>query len=358
MINSEGTPVVDGQGDGQDTGLPPGKRLSQGRLQLGLTQEQVAKELYITLVKIKALESDDYGRLNTDTFTRGYIRAYANLVKIDVVEVLAAYDQLLHARSLQSAAQPGSSGALSEAGKPLQPAPASASAASSGSRSALQLLLIIAAFFLGLWLISVWFFNHQPDTNYTALSPVVSLYASSGEAAASSERASGEASSSAAQASARAGETRAESVGVLRAQSPLVPGSSLAAVSSAGSAKSRSASASSLPLAAGAQAAAQSAAETGAAAASSPALDKPKAVGLDTISFSFSAECWLEVSDSRGDVLATELQAAGSSLTLVGKAPFDVKLGNAPAVAIQLNSKKIDVIPLLGSNVLTLRVTE
>jgi hypothetical protein len=33
-----------------------------------------------------------------------------------------------------------------------------------------------------------------------------------------------------------------------------------------------------------------------------------------------------------------------------------VKLGNAPAVDIQLNGKKIDVIPLLGSNVLILKV--
>ena len=79
---------------------------------------------------------------------------------------------------------------------------------------------------------------------------------------------------------------------------------------------------------------------------------------LDEINFIFHAECWLEVSDSRGDVLATELQASGSKLNLVGKAPFDVKLGNAPAVAIQLNGKKIDVIPVKGSNVLILKIDE
>jgi cytoskeleton protein RodZ len=76
----------------------------------------------------------------------------------------------------------------------------------------------------------------------------------------------------------------------------------------------------------------------------------------DEITFSFSGESWLEVSDARGDVLATEMQLAGSHLTLVGQAPFDIKLGNAPVVEIQFNRKKIDVIPLLGSNVLTLQV--
>jgi cytoskeleton protein RodZ len=81
-----------------------------------------------------------------------------------------------------------------------------------------------------------------------------------------------------------------------------------------------------------------------------------KKAALDEITLSFSAECWLEVSDSRGDVLATELQPAGSDIKLMGQAPFDVKLGNAPAVTIQLNGKKVDVIPLLGTNVLMMKV--
>ena len=355
MINTEGAPEMKGQDvNGKDTngtdvnrtdvnGLSPGKRLSQGRLQLGLTQEQVAKELYITLVKIKALESDDYGRLNTDTFIRGYIRAYANLLKLDVLEILAAYDQLLQERNLQLVSQAGAGAGIGErqvAGKPAQPG-------SSPSRSALQLLLVIAAFFVGLWLISVWFFNKQSDNNYTTLAPVVAVYSSSDESE-SSDSPAGEARSS------EAGDT-------MLTQSPLLPASAIAAaeIASSSSAKSRSAAASSLPPVSS-QAALQTAITLSSAAASSLAdtgADKPKSSGLDTISFTFRAECWLEVSDSRGDVLATELQGPGSSLTLVGKAPFDVKLGNAPAVAILLNSKKIDVIPLLGSNVLTLRVS-
>jgi len=87
-----------------------------------------------------------------------------------------------------------------------------------------------------------------------------------------------------------------------------------------------------------------------------PNSSSSKKAGLDEIYFSFRAECWLEVSDSRGDVLATELQAAGSKVKLIGQAPFDVKLGNAPAVDIQLNGKKVDVIPLMGTNVLIMKV--
>jgi cytoskeleton protein RodZ len=81
-----------------------------------------------------------------------------------------------------------------------------------------------------------------------------------------------------------------------------------------------------------------------------------KKTSLDELSFKFRGESWLEVSDSRGDVLATELEPAGSTVKLVGTAPFDVKLGNAPVVDIQLNGKKIDVIPLMGSNVLIMKI--
>jgi cytoskeleton protein RodZ len=77
---------------------------------------------------------------------------------------------------------------------------------------------------------------------------------------------------------------------------------------------------------------------------------------LDEIVFIFSEECWLEVSDSRGDVLIADLQPAGGRLVLQGKAPFDVKLGNVPATQIELNNEKIAVVPALGTNVLSLKV--
>jgi len=335
MINSEGTPAK---------GLSPGKRLLQGRLQLGLTQEQVAKELYITLVKIKALEADDFGRLNADTFIRGYIRSYANLLKLDVVEILAAYDQLLQERNNLLAATPE--------------ARVEAAIAARANKGTLPFLMVLGALLLGLWLISVWFFNNQPAKNYSTL--VVNTESLS--------------SSSLSNSLADAEEGATDDAANTPTQSQL---SYLAtASSSANTATSASINATNKVVAGGAAAdkvnALNSQAVKGHASVSSVASASNSSVvmssaserseptkksnALDTIVFNFRAECWLEVSDSRGDVLATELQAAGSKMTLVGKAPFDVKLGNAPAVDIQLNGKKIDVILLLGSNVLTLRV--
>lgn len=297
----------------------PGQILLQGRLQAGLTQEQVAKELYMTLYKVKALETDDYSRLSSDTFARGYIRAYANLVKIDVVLVLAAYDQLIDGL------------------KPKTAAPAQVVVAETSHRGAWQFLAVIGAFFLGLWLISVWFFDNHSEAEYAVPAAETSSVAGLPSSLAASSIATSEISNS---------NVAASSVVATDVTKPIV------SVDSANAAKSESATSAQSSGAVIASAVINSAAARAQVSASSSA----KKASLDEISFSFRAESWLEVSDSRGDVLATELETAGSKIKLVGLAPFDVKLGNAPAVDIQLNGKKIDVIPLLGSNVLILKV--
>lgn len=299
--------------------LSPGKQLSQARLQLGLTQEQVAKELYITLSKIKALESDDYNRLNIDTFARGYIRAYANLVKLDVVDVLAAYDQLTQEKIDDSETDVI---VKIEAAAPVR-----------SSKVAMQFLLIIGIFFLGLWLISVWFFDNHQDKNYSEVGAPEATFAAASEN----------------NLPLQAEDLSLDGDNLLNELSATQPvaADSLASSSTVASSLEASTNEPSVISSAAVKPVMQS------AAATEPV---PASNGLDTIVLTFKGECWLEVSDSRGDVLATELQAGGSKITLVGKAPFDVKLGNAPMVDIQLNNKKVDVIPLLGSNVLTLRV--
>lgn len=304
--------------------LSPGEILLQGRLQAGLTQEQVAKDLYMTVYKVKALETDDYKRLNSDTFARGYIRAYANLVKVDVVLALAAYDELMDELRPQPVAQKHE--VVTE----------------NSHRGAWQFLAVIGAFFIGLWLISVWFFDNHSDPQYVVVTDNLSSVASTKtkESVSVSSLPTISANNlSSVQASAASAATSSQAkpnLAVLSTNTSSVKSGSQLSVQSVISASSQSVNASPVT--------AQSSAATS------------KKTSLDELSFSFRGESWLEVSDSRGDVLATELEPAGSKIKLVGKAPFDVKLGNAPAVDVQLNGNKIDVIPLMGSNVLILKI--
>ncbi len=75
-------------------GTGPGSRLCQARVGLGLSREEVAQRLHLSLRQVLALESDDYVNLPGPTYVRGYLRAYANLVGLKSDNILAAYNAL------------------------------------------------------------------------------------------------------------------------------------------------------------------------------------------------------------------------------------------------------------------------
>ena len=56
----------------------------------------------------------------------------------------------------------------------------------------------------------------------------------------------------------------------------------------------------------------------------------------------FSNDCWVEVKDAQGNVLANGLMKANSTHNISGSAPFKVTLGNAPAARIILDDRLVD----------------
>ncbi len=87
-----------GDGNGMLAGMPetasvdamsPGARLAAERQAHGLTIEQVASQLNLAPRQIVALESDNYAALPGMVIVRGFLRAYAKLLKIDPVPLLA-----------------------------------------------------------------------------------------------------------------------------------------------------------------------------------------------------------------------------------------------------------------------------
>ncbi len=306
MGHDKGTQSTD---DSRSADLSPGKLLIWGRERAGLTQEHVAKELYMTLAKVRALENDEFGRLHSNTFARGYLRAYANLVKLDVERVLSAYDQQAQRLGLVQEYVAPTADAIN---LPLW-----------------RFMALIAAGLAVLWLISMWFLGNREEPVYPMIAPVTEQLAATAE------------SSSSVSSSSDATVESASSVALLVDQTTSVSGSSMTS-----SASSSIAAESVVRL------------QTSLGAAEPSVRTGAKLCQLDQIRFIFSGECWLELSDANGDVLATDLQAAGSELIVEGKAPFDVKLGNAPVTEIYLNGRKVPIVPAIGTDVLTLKVAE
>ncbi len=261
----------------------PGQQLREAREHAGLTQQQVAQALHMTVHKVNAIENDEYNKLNTDTFIRGYLRSYANYLKLDSARLISAYEQQAIARG-------------------LLPAVADTLIRDPGASRSWSFILWLVGLLLLLLLISVWFFgnsiNSVPAASVTRVSPAPPVAAERVE------------------------------------ETPVEAGQSDEAV------------------------AGESAGDTAEPAAESPVAgdvavieEQSSVASLDRLVLRFSDECWLEVSDAQGDVLATDLQRPGSELVLEGRAPFQVKLGNARAVSGSLNNQ-----PLSFENPADLRV--
>jgi len=64
--------------------------------------------------------------------------------------------------------------------------------------------------------------------------------------------------------------------------------------------------------------------------------------GPDQITLGFSSRSWLEVYDDRDRELVYTLYFGSEPITLQGWAPFEIFLGNSPAVTVEFNGEEID----------------
>ncbi len=67
----------------------PGKTLAAQREAMGWTVEQVADQLKLAVRQVQALEEGDYANLPPAAVVRGFVRAYAKVVKLDAAPLVA-----------------------------------------------------------------------------------------------------------------------------------------------------------------------------------------------------------------------------------------------------------------------------
>jgi cytoskeleton protein RodZ len=71
-----------------------GGRLAEVRRAQQITVLEVAKELHIDESKVRALENNEFDVLGAPVFAKGHLRKYAELVGVDIDDVMADYYQL------------------------------------------------------------------------------------------------------------------------------------------------------------------------------------------------------------------------------------------------------------------------
>lgn len=68
-----------------------GEKLTTAREAKKLTQKEVAKETNITLMYIEALENEEFDKFPGETYVTGFLRSYADYLKLDADEIVQHY---------------------------------------------------------------------------------------------------------------------------------------------------------------------------------------------------------------------------------------------------------------------------
>jgi len=90
--------------------MGPGQILAEARATMGLTQQDVADKLNFRITLVANIESEVFDTKLPETFNRGYLRNYAKLVNVSQDDILASYEQLNVAKTQASELQSFSKG--------------------------------------------------------------------------------------------------------------------------------------------------------------------------------------------------------------------------------------------------------
>lgn len=314
----------------------PGELLRAERERVGFTADEVATHLRLTRATLGYLEAGRFERLPGDTFARGYVRAYARLLKLDPARFVEQYDRYVGINSRESSVHTIDKVDV----KPKR-----------GARLVMTLstlLIILIMVFLGLW----WW-NDSRETPSRAAGPgtldevqvdsmlppdsLTSSFDDEPNAGAPvTDETLGEPAADATVPAAEAGDSAAAqpaepaTAGDTAASAPVQPAPAAPA--------SPSTAAPSAPAAAPAPSAAPAAASQG---------------GLV---MTFSGNCWVQVS-AAGRVLHSGQMQPGQTLNVDRQGPLDLVIGAASAVAtIEYNGQPVELQANASSGVARLRL--
>ena len=156
-----------------DAGGVPGRALAAQREALGWSVEQVAEQLKMAVRQVVALEAGDYACLPGPAVVRGFVRAYAKVVKLDPVPLVAmiAIDSESAGDTTPRTVRRDKPASFSEVRFPTN-----------GKRSGLPLGLIGGAIALAAAVAAAWQFGLIPRSLVTSGAAPASPAASAGTA--------------------------------------------------------------------------------------------------------------------------------------------------------------------------------
>jgi cytoskeleton protein RodZ len=320
------------------TSTHPGETLRQARESKGWSQAEVALKLNLTASSLNNLETGAFDKLPGHTFARGYIRTYAKLLGMDQTPLVQAFDQ-----ATGTNAQGSNVHGLGRIEEPVR-----LSHNILRIVSLLLLILVIGGGFL-------WWQDQAAQRGRDQAATAMDHVEVEGADGTTRVHPIDEPEEPAAAPSAPATATadgQPSTLSLPQGSAPVDPATTGTPASAASQAPAHAsapgqpaAAANSAPLPLNTpamHAPAAPAAATGAAAAPAAEAAAPVA-GAGQVNIQFVADCWFQVTDGNGKVIASGLKHANDTVDVSGKPPLAVRLGYAKGVQVSYNGQPVDV---------------
>ncbi|MEW6998969.1 RodZ domain-containing protein [Colwelliaceae bacterium BS250] len=286
----------------------PGKMLREARLGLGLTEQQVAKQMNLRPTLIIQIEHDQFDANTPEIYVRGYLKHFAKIVQVDTQTVLSAYAALTIAKHQGTQMQSFSQ--------------------TTRNKTEHNRLMIISYFiiFLLMALTVVWWMQESDKSTIEAIIGLDVI-----ENTASTEQTT-------------------PSVELLNSQNDQINTSDSTSITNIN--EDEQATADLLPVVAESvekSAVPSNAGNTALIVTKNDAVNAEEESNssnlepLSTFVFSFNGDCWVNIFDANGDRLAWGIKKSEYVMTLQGKAPFTITLGKPELVTIVYNQQPVDL---------------
>ncbi|MCQ9423861.1 helix-turn-helix domain-containing protein [Pseudomonas sp. LJDD11] len=318
----------------------PGETLRQAREHRNWSLPDVALRLNLTVGSLNHVENGAFDKLPGHTFARGYVRAYAKLLELDQAALVAQFDQYTGTNGKGSDVH-----ALGRIEEPVR--------LSHNILRIVSLLLLVVLVGGGfLW----W--QDQAAMRGKDLAGLVLEHVEVESADGTTQiHPIDEPRPQAAPESAAPANS---------APLPLITEAPATDSAPAQNSAAAPATVPAAPVAPASTAVAPAPAATAPAPATQPApvasapasteTIAPILPGSGQVSVKFTADCWTQVTDGNGKVLASGLKRKGENLEVSGKPPLSLRLGYARGAEVSYNGQPVDVAPFTSGETARLKL--
>lgn len=272
-----------------------GQLLRTERLKRGLSVSEVARRLRLSVQQVNAIEEEDYSKLPSGTFLRGFVRNYGSLLQLDTNSLLRLLAQSVPVPDQQSLA------------RHVKAIPLVSSKRMNGGRSVLwvTMALILTLLGYGMYRGGDWGQGPGPVMEESiSINPLPDSQTENGQV----------------------------TMELFLPQAP--------------STLSRGADIQELP--------GKRLPEMGLAAIAPPVVEPPVVEPIEsnekTLHFTFSRDSWVEIRDSNRKVIFVKTNPKGTEQVITGIPPFYLVVGNASGVNLTYNGRLVDLAPYTRKN--------